>query len=243
MTGGACGALLADTMAMPDAGRILQGLTSAANDGFILAIVWHAVLGALLFDVAGGWRPSRREAGFVLSMPLVSVSFASWIEASFFNAAVFAALAVALAAVAALPGGSERVSPGAPWSRVLGAAMIALGWAYPHFLRGSALHYLYAAPLGLIPCPTLAALVGIGLLSDGLHSHSWSWIVGTVAAAYAVFGAVRLGVWIDLPLLLGAGALVFVGSGRRKGARIPGAGANELPPGSGSRRAIVDAHA
>ncbi len=228
---------------MPDAGRILLALTSAANDGFILAVVWHAIVGALLFDVASGWRPSRREAGLVLSMPLVSVSFASWIEASFFNAAVFAFLAVVLAVAAAWPGGSESVSPGAPWSRVLGAAMIALGWAYPHFLQGSPLHYLYAAPLGLIPCPTLAVLVGIGLLSDGLHSHAWSWIVGTVAAAYAVFGAVRLGVWLDLPLLVGAGALVFVGSGRRKGWRIPGAGANGLPPGRGSRRAIIDARA
>lgn len=228
---------------MPGRDRILLALTTAANDGFILAIVWHVALGAMLFDVAGGWRPSRREAGFVLSLPLVSVCFASWIEGNPFNAAVFAILAVVLTTVAALPGGSEAVGAGAPWSRIAGAAMIAFGWAYPHFLSGSPTHYFYAAPVGLVPCPTLAVLVGVGLLAGGLHSHTWSWIVGTAAAAYAVFGAVHLGVWMDLALLLGAGALVFVGSGTRRVARIPRAIANELPPVRRSPRAFVDHHA
>jgi hypothetical protein len=228
---------------MPDRDRILLALTSAANDGFVLAVLWHSFLGAVLFDVAGGWRPSRREAGLVLSVPLVSVSFASMIEASFFNAVVFAVLAVALAAVTALPGGSEAVTAGAPWARILGAAVIAFGWTYPHFLSGSLMHYAYAAPVGLIPCPTLAILVGFGLLSDGLHSHAWSWVVGAAAAAYAGFGAVHLGVWLDLPLLLGAGVLVYVASGGRKDARMPRADANHLPPGSGASRGILDAHA
>ncbi len=228
---------------MPDRGHILLALARMANDGFVVAVVWHVLLGAILFDVAGGWRPSRREAGFLLSTPLVSVSFASWIEGESFNARVFGVLAVVLAGVVLLPGGSERVAPGPTWSRFPGAVLVAFGWAYPHFLSGSLLHYAYAAPFGLVPCPTLAVLVGFGLLSDGLHSHAWSWIVGTAAAFYAVFGLVRLGVWIDLPLLLGAGALVYVGSGRRKGARMLHADAKELRRGAGASRGIAGTRA
>lgn len=34
--------------------------------------------------------------------------------------------------------------------------MLAIGWIYPHFLDGPAVDYLHAAPVGLVPCPTLA---------------------------------------------------------------------------------------
>jgi hypothetical protein len=86
--------------------------------------------------------------------------------------------------------------------------MIAFGWAYPHFLRGDAFALLVAAPLGVIPCPTLAAVIGVALIADGLGARAWSWTLAATGVFYAVFGVARLGVWIDVALLVGSVALM-----------------------------------
>ena len=63
---------------------------------------------------------------------------------------------------------------------------------------------LYAAPLGLIPCPTLSALVGVALVVNGLGSRAWSLILSGSGVLYGVIGWFRLGVTIDGVLLVGA---------------------------------------
>jgi hypothetical protein len=51
----------------------------------------------------------------------------------------------------------------------IGVSMIAFGWLYPHFLESHpATTYLFAAPTGVIPCPTLSLVIGFALLSGGL---------------------------------------------------------------------------
>jgi hypothetical protein len=41
------------------------------------------------------------------------------------------------------------------------AMLMVFGWTYPHFLeRNPWTAYLYAAPMGLLPCPTLATVIG-----------------------------------------------------------------------------------
>jgi hypothetical protein len=87
----------------------------------------------------------------------------------------------------------------------LGVLTIVFGWTYPHFLEGASwLRYLYAAPSGLVPCPTLAIVVGLTLVWDGLESMRWAITVGLVGVFHAVLGTVQLGVAIDLLLLIGA---------------------------------------
>lgn len=45
------------------------------------------------------------------------------------------------------------------------AALVVFGWTYPHFVSThSWIEYAYAAPLGLIPCPTLSVVIGFTLL-------------------------------------------------------------------------------
>jgi hypothetical protein len=104
-------------------------------------------------------------------VPLASVSAFAWPAHNPFNGALFALLSAALIAEAAAARDGRRASGGARWSRHLGLARIAFGWVYPHFLldRQVAM-YLFAAPLGLIPCPTLSAVIGIALCVDGLRN-------------------------------------------------------------------------
>jgi hypothetical protein len=152
---------------------------------------------------------------------LASVSILAWTHGNplGFNATVFSALAVALAA-AALRLPKDRVDIAAPPLAVIGALLVAFGWVYRHSLAGSSAAYLYAAPLGLIPCATLSALTGIALIFRGLRSREGSLILAAAGIFCGLFGAFRLGVTIDLALLAGAITL-SVASARDDPAHVP----------------------
>ena len=170
-----------------------------------------------------GWRPSRRLAGAGLVLPLLSVSVLAGISGNPFNGAVFGVAAALLLVLSfRLPG---SVAFGAPWLVALGALLFAFGWLYPHFLEpGSFLRYLYAAPTGLVPCPTLSAVIGLGLMLGGLGSHAWSLTLAVLGTLYGVIGTFRLLVAIDSVLLAGAIALGAVGALPRLMRTVPPAG-------------------
>jgi hypothetical protein len=211
---------------MPSSQVVLDGLRAIANTWQGLAIAWHVALAASLAALVLGWRPAKRLAGALFAIPLVSVSALAWLAGNPFNGTVFAILAVGLAGQAVrLPHG--RVAVASPWHVAAGGLLTAFGWVYPHFLATqSPATYLYAAPLGLIPCPTLSALVGLALMIDGLGSRWWSMTLALGGAAYGLIGWLRLGVTIDVILLAGAVALGIVAVFRRERvATVPVAGA------------------
>src|SRR5687767_6437335 len=121
---------------MPASADVLGGLTRIANDWRALAAAWHVLLAALLFGLVAGWRPSRRLAGLLLAVPLVSVSALAWASGNPFNGAVFLALAIAFGGMALrLQPGTVRVS--SPVLLVPGLLLTACAWVYPHFLQTS----------------------------------------------------------------------------------------------------------
>lgn len=188
---------------MPSRTEILAGLTLIANRTEELAVFWHIALAALGAALLFGWRPSRRALALGLSAPLASVAACALYFGNPFNGVTFAATALA-GAVLAYRSPSAPLVVASSWPRALGALLVSFGWMYPHFLEGPGVKYLYAAPLGVIPCPTLSAAIGIALLGNGLVGGAWSRLLAAVGAFYAVFGAARLGVVIDLILLAGA---------------------------------------
>jgi hypothetical protein len=96
------------------------------------------------------------------------------------------------------------------WNLIAGSGMVLFGWFYPHFLETSSLvPYVYAAPTGLIPCPTLSMLTGLILMLRGLGSRTFSFVFAALGLFYGMFGVVRLGVWLDLVLLIGSLVLVW----------------------------------
>lgn len=195
---------------MPPAAEILDGLTMATEQGWALAVAWHAAMLVAVIALVAGWRPDRRLAGALLAAPLASVSVMAWVVGNPFNGAVFAVLAAALVVLALrLP--PLRVSSGTTWAVVVGAIMIGFGWVYPHFMRpGLTLGFLYRSPFGLIPCPTLSGVIGFALVGDGLGGRAWSVVLAGAGLFYALVGTFRLGVQIDLFLLVGAVALAVV---------------------------------
>ena len=188
---------------MPSSDSIRAGLTAIANDWRSLAVAWHLMLFGLLLPVVAGWRPSSRFVAQLLTTPVLSVSAVGWISGNPFNAVVFAALAVVLAS-AATGLRNARLELARPWL-VPGAALVAFGSTYPHFLSTESLAaYIYAAPFGLLPCPTLSVVIGITLMCGNFGSTVWTTTLMGAALLYGVLGVFRLGVVLDVGLLAGA---------------------------------------
>ena len=138
----------------------------------------------------------------------------AWRSANPFNTATFSALALVLGSIA-LRLSSRPVRVSQPWLVFFGALLLTYAGVYPHFLHTRTwAEYLYAAPLGLIPCPTLSAVVGVTLILGLFESRAWSLTIAVMGLAYGAIGIFRLGVRIDVALLAGA-ATIAVAALRR----------------------------
>jgi len=201
---------------MPEAGTISGGLERIANDWRLLAVFWHAYFAALSSGLLLGYRPGRRLAAVLPGLPLLSVSVLAWLDANPFNSLFFAVtgLALILSPPSLKPAGSRAAGPG--W-KVPGLVLFALGWTYPHFLATSSfLPYLYAAPLGLIPCPTLLAVTGLVLIVTDPGFCKGKAILTVAGMFYGLFGALYLGVNLDW-LLVGASLILLMHNIGRRG--------------------------
>lgn len=194
---------------MPEPSQILENLTALANQGIPIAMFWHALTLVALIALGLGWRPRQRYAAMVLALPIISVSAAAFATHDLFNGISFLALATGMVASARFVP-RDPVQPGLEWTLMAGLVTVGFGYFYPHFLiTDSALSYAYASPLGLLPCPTLSVVIGLAILAGGFHTRSWSMLVGAWGLAYGLFGALVLGVLMDLVLVIGALTLLL----------------------------------
>lgn len=201
---------------MPSVNQILASLDAAANRALALALVWHGVALVALIALALGWRPTRRAAGALLALPMVSVAAVAFAYHNIFNGALFVAVAVVLFAIA-FRLGADEVTGADTAASVAGAGMIAFGLWYPHFLDSwPRAIYFVAAPAGLLPCPTLSLVIGFSLIGRGLDSRAWTTTLVAAGLFYGVFGVARLGVWLDIGLIAGALALLIASLGRER---------------------------
>ena len=192
---------------MPSPDEILIGLTSIANEWRGVAVTWHVALALSLLAIVSGWRPSTRVAACLLALPFVSVAAAAFASGNPFNGTVFAALTAILISLAShFPKGPIHV--GTPRAVVAGALLIAFGAGYPHFLATDTwTTYLYAAPLGLLPCPTLSATMGASLALDLFQSRRWTIALVVAGLIYGTVGVFVLGVTLDYVLLAGTAVI------------------------------------
>lgn len=200
---------------MPTADQILEGLREIANTWKVISMLWHVYFGAFVVVLAIGVRPSSRLAGLLLGLPFLSVSAFAWLTPNPFNGAVFAVVGIVLLLVAAkLP--HDRVQITSKWSLIPGVLLFALGWIYPQLLdTASYVPYLYSAPTGTIPCPTLIIVIGAALILDGLGSRTLCSILGVAGLLYGVMGVTYLHVAVDGALILAA-AMILIFAFTRK---------------------------
>lgn len=184
--------------------EILRTLGELARRWWPLATAWHAYVVALGVAVIAGWRPPRRLAAVLILLPVASVAVMAFLTANLFTSIFLGGyVGAAGAVVVRMP--ARRIRIGEPRRVLSGTIFLLFGFVYPHFLGHAAwLKYLYAAPLGIVPCPTLAGAIGASLVLDSLGARSWSLLLGATSGFYGVFGALRLGVSLDWVLVAAA---------------------------------------
>jgi hypothetical protein len=187
---------------------IIDGLQKIVNDYSIFAIIWHVVFYLLLAAFIFLWQPSNKSLAFIISLPLLSVAVFAWLSGNPFNGISFTTMTI-LIIIFGLKTTDQTISVSQVPFMVIGILMIVFGLVYPHFINtNSFLKYLYASPLGLIPCPTLSFLIGFLLLYNGFGSQSITLTFIIFGLFYGIFGVLKLAVYIDLVLVFGTVALL-----------------------------------
>ena len=202
---------------MPTPDEVLAGPTAIANRWFVVAVAWHLVVGLWLVGASRRWRPSPRLSGLVLTAPPLCVSVLAWASGSRFDAVTFLVLAAVLALISLKSNRAEVQRQ--PWASAVAALLIGFAWLYPHFLQGwPQITYVIAAPMGLLPAPTLALVMGFSLLGYGPSSRAWPLTLAFAGFFYGAFGVLRLGVFSDVALIVGALGLTGRALGRSRSA-------------------------
>jgi hypothetical protein len=193
---------------VPSPDALLTELGAIANDWRWLAIAWHLLFAGVFLGLLAGWRRPARLLGHVLVAPLLSVSVVAWLSANPFNGTMFAALAALLVWSVVRFGSSMSVTFARSRWVGAGGGLILFGWIYPHFVRTESwLTYLYASPFGVLPCPTLAVVIGMTLIFRHLSATSWQAALMAAGLIYGAIGVFRLGVLLDWGLLLASAML------------------------------------
>ena len=189
---------------MPTPEEILNGLALAANRFTTLSIAWHLIVLIFIILLMTGRKFNTKIVAAGLSIFLLSVGIVAVLVSNPFNAIMFA-LAALLFGFITLK--FKPVPVGLKWDliSVSGLVMVIFGFIYPHFLDGDNFYqYLYSAPMGLIPCPTLSVFIGITLMLHGFQSKKWMMTAALFGLFYGIFGVMRLKVVLDVLLIGGA---------------------------------------
>jgi len=193
---------------MPKTEEILNGLQAIVDNQSIIAIIWHIAFYFFIICLFINWRPSNKIMSILICLPLISVAVLAWSYGNPFNGTLFSILAMVIFIFALRTTGLQVSFSTWPFI-LIGIIMIVFGFVYPHFIKANSLfEYLYASPVGLIPCPTLSILIGIVLLFNPLGSPVITLSFVVFGLFYGLFGVFKLGVTLDLFLLFGSISLL-----------------------------------
>jgi len=186
------------------ASEILDGLKSISEDYSLISIYWHIMIYlAIVLLLFAKWRPSNRMAAMFLSLPFITVAVLAWESGNPFNGTLYSVLTF-FCLLIGFRLSEERVQYSSIIYRIAGFLLLLFGLWYPHFIEpDNFIIYLYEAPSGLIPCPTLSVAIGMALIYNGFNSNPMKIILICYGLFYGLFGLLKLGVYLDIVLLVG----------------------------------------
>lgn len=198
-----------------------------------VAFLHHVLFGCALGAVLSG---NRKPAFTLLTLSFASMCFSvvaaagddhieqTWISA-LFMVLMFCLLFEVWRGETVWSKGARRPV----WVRRIAFAGIAWAWVYPAYLRSWWLAPVMA-PLGVLPSPTLLALLSCLLLAFPNTSRLVHWAAAFLGILFASLGVFYLWNWSDIPLLLIASITMreLIQSARAAG----GVFADDDPPGS-----------
>jgi hypothetical protein len=192
---------------MPSADEILSALAMLSNKYTVVAILWHAIfVFLLLFSLFEKQKKPNQSASYILCLPLFSVSALAWLTGNLFNGMLFLLAAILLVALSIKERNAE-VLVNSKWLKIIGVFVFLSGFFYPHFLYEGSWNYLYAAPIGIVPCPTLLTVTGFVLMFDIKQSKYWFVVLILLDVFYGLFGVFKLEIFLDLLLIAATIAL------------------------------------
>jgi len=188
---------------------IIDGLQIIVNEYTLFSTIWHIVFYVLIVALIAKWKPSNKLFAILTCLPALSVGVFAWLSRNPFNGSLFILLAI-LILIFGLKASSKPIHVSQLPFAVAGIGMIVFGLIYPHFIETkSVIEYLYASPIGLIPCPTLSILIGFLLLFNGFSSQSLTLTLIFFGLFYGIFGVLKLAVYLDLFLVFGTITLLL----------------------------------
>jgi hypothetical protein len=194
---------------MPSTDEILKALSLTANKYMLVAIFWHVVLIGFFFaSFYLKQRISNHVVGYVLTLLLFSVSVWAWQSQNIFNGLVFLVTGIVFIVSTVKTKKEWITSNRVRWLRITGTIFFLSGIFYPHFLGHDWIGYLYAAPTGLIPCPTLLTVTGFIIAFNTKQSISLLVSLLVLDIFYGLFGVIKLHVYLDQ--LLAAASLALL---------------------------------
>ncbi|MEK6795262.1 MAG: hypothetical protein AABZ39_10820 [Spirochaetota bacterium] len=194
---------------MPNKEVILSGLAGIASQYSTVAIAWHIAIYVFILLLVIGLRPPKRLSSIMATMPLLSVAVFAFLAKNPFTAIVLGAASLLLMMFGILmPKGKVKVAINP--NLFLGIPMLLYGLVYPHFLENiQFFQYAIMAPVGLVPCPTLSTVIGLALFMNAFGSKKWPITLSVFGLFYGLFGVFRLGVMLDIGLILGSIGLLI----------------------------------
>lgn len=173
------------------------------------AVMFHILFGSVLWVVFGG---NRKPGWTLLSLTFTSMAFsvlyAAGTKGLSLTVIAFLVLFFCAAYDVVQPlthwgNGKDRPL----WTRRLAYLGLAWAWLYPHHV--SLWTCWIASPLGVLPSPTLLALLSLLWLAYPQTNRLLHWAAAILGLLYGLFGVLVLHVYSDLLLLAVAGVSLW----------------------------------
>jgi len=194
---------------MPSSDDILKSARFLANNYLYVAIVWHLLIYFFLFlCVFSRFQLSGSSLGSLVSLALLSVSFFAWQVNNPVNGTVFLSAGILLLFFSFKEKRGDLFYNPSFLLRATGIVVLFLGLIYPHFLGPQFLVYLYAAPIGILPCPTLLIATGLSMIFVSGRSRKRLIVLLMLDILYGLMGVFWLHVYLDIILLIASAGLL-----------------------------------
>lgn len=188
---------------MPSPRQILEQLTRLATEGRTLGLLWHVVvLAALAFVVARKWE-GRASLAVATVFPMFTASLVAFATGNWVNGLVLDLGALTMIVISRKFAGT-LIEIGRPIPFTIGVATLLYALFYTHFTPIRSWTDVWMTPIGVLPCPTMALVIGLGLMAGGFRSRAWSLTAAVLGLGYSLFGVFVLKVQWDLGLFAAA---------------------------------------
>lgn len=186
-----------------DSTNILNYLTMVSNKSILLNLVMHFIVLLPLASVFFINNTKLKKVIFIGSIFVLylSVSINALVFGNPFHLITFGILTV-FTLIELFRGKMQIAQSQIRINTFIALVFILIGFWYPEFVKANVFQLLLLSPVGIVPCPTLLAT--LGLLTLGYINVSKPLYIAAVimGAIYGIIGTFVLGVKLDAALLL-----------------------------------------